>query len=231
MIDKKIVSILEKSKSNGWVLEPDALSILKLAGLDVPEYTFAETAADAIAFAGKYGYPVVAKVVSPEILHKSDVGGVALGLDNDDSLKEAFDRFSRMNRFKGMVVARMLSGTELIIGAKNDAQFGPVILMGIGGVGVEIYKDTAIRMAPLKEKDVVSMVSDIKGHKLIEGFRGSQPVDMESLASMLIGFSNLAMKLKPYIESIDLNPVICSGSRCVIADARIILQDGISKLE
>ena len=218
-------TILENSIETGWVLEPDAMKILSLAGLDVPEYIHASSIEEAEAFASDIGYPLVAKVVSPDILHKSDVGGVAVGISSDKQLRKVFEGFSRMKGFAGAVIEEMLSGVELIVGAKNDSQFGPVIIVGIGGVGVEIYKDTAIRMAPIKKEHVPSMVADIKARKLLEGFRGSAPVDMESLSSLVVGFSKLAMDLAPYVESIDLNPVMCSGSRCVIADARIILNN------
>jgi hypothetical protein len=119
----------------------------------------------------------------------------------------------------------MLSGTELILGAKKDSQFGPVILLGLGGVGVEIYRDSSIRMAPLTGKDVRSMVSDLKARELIEGFRGSEPVNMEKLTETAVNFSTLALQLEEEIDSIDLNPVICNAEKCVIADARIILAE------
>jgi len=223
MLDKKIKSLVEKSKKYGWILEHDAMALMSEAGLDVARHVFAETEDEAAAFAEKCGYPVVAKVTSPEIIHKSDVGGVVVGIDNEKDLRGHFQRFSKMNGFIGIVVAEMLKGTELIIGSKTDQQFGPVVLLGIGGVGVEIYKDTAIRMAPLKEDDIDSMIKDIEGHQLITGFRGSDPVDIDSLKSLIVTFSNLIMELEPYIESADLNPVICSGSRSTIADARMIL--------
>jgi len=223
MLTDEIKAILDKSKKTGWVLEPDAKMILDLAGLDVPQYIHAASLEQAAAFASEKGYPLVAKVVSPDILHKSDVGGVAVGISSDDQLREVFEGFSRMQGFVGAIIEEMLSGVELIVGAKNDTQFGPVILVGIGGIGVEIYKDTAIRMAPIEEKHVPSMIADIRARKLLEGFRGSQPVDMECLSSLIVGFSKLVMDIGPYVESIDLNPVMCTGSRCVIADARMIL--------
>ncbi|MCK4537287.1 MAG: acetate--CoA ligase family protein [Candidatus Krumholzibacteria bacterium] len=225
MLTDEMKAILEKSRGTGWVLEPDAKKILSLAGLDVPEYIHATSVGEAEAFASKTGYPLVAKVVSPDILHKSDVGGVAVGISSDEQLREVFDGFSKMKGFAGAVIEEMLSGVELIVGAKNDSQFGPVIILGIGGIGVEIYKDTTIRMAPIKKEHVPSMVADIKARKLLEGFRGSEPVNMECLSSMVVGFSNLVMDLAPFVESIDLNPVMCSGSRCVIADARMILNN------
>ena len=230
MLNQKIKPILERSGKYGWVLEPDAMEILRTAELDLPRHLFAESEDDAVVFAEKSGYPVVAKIVSPEVIHKSDVGGVVVGIAGEKELRDVFKRFSKMNGFAGVIVAEMLKGTELIVGARIDEQFGAVIILGIGGVSVEIYNDTVIRMAPLTENDVASMVADIKGQKLIKGFRGSDPVDMKTLTSLLIDFSNFVLELEPFIESIDLNPVICTGSRCIIADARIILaQSGLKE--
>ncbi len=224
MLNKEILGIIKNSRKTGWVLEPDAKKIFRIAGLDVPEYTLAAGADDAVSFAGKTGYPVVAKVVSPEILHKSDVGGVEIGIRDDDRLKEIFNRFSKMDGFTGLFVEEQVEGTELIVGAKIDKQFGPVVLLGIGGIGVEIYNDTAVRMAPVEKKDVKSMIDELKAKKIIEGFRGSVPVNIEILSRMFIKFSELTVELENKIESIDLNPVMCTGSRCIIADARIILK-------
>ncbi len=115
------------------------------------------------------------------------------------------------------------AGVELIVGAKIDHQFGPVVLLGMGGIGVEIYKDSAIRMAPLAQRDVLSMVGALKARKLLEGYRGSRPIHMGELTRTLMVFSDLLMGLEDRIESIDLNPVICTPEKCVVADARIML--------
>jgi acyl-CoA synthetase (NDP forming) len=146
-----------------------------------------------------------------------------VGLDSDEALRKAYQRFSGYEGFDGMLVEEMVSGLELIVGAKVDYQFGPVILLGIGGTGVEIYKDSAIRMAPLQEKDVRSMVKALKAHVLLEGYRGSQPINLKELTDMMIAFSGLVMDLQEEVESIDLNPVKCTSETCVIADARMML--------
>jgi succinyl-CoA synthetase beta subunit len=222
-LTKEIEGILAGSRDTGWVLEPDAKRLFSLAGFDVPRYVWAKSADDACAFASEIGYPVVAKVVSPRIMHKSNTGGVAVGVGDEKQLRETFKRFSTMDGFDGIVVDEMVSGVELIVGASIDEQFGPVVLLGVGGVGVELYKDTAIRMAPLEPKDVSSMVKNITARRLIEGFRGAEPVNMEILTGLVVRFSQLVMELGEHIESIDLNPVMCTPQRCVIADARIVL--------
>ena len=150
MLKKEISQILEKSKKWGWVLEPDAQEIFSLYGFKTPKYDVATSIDQALAIARKIGYPVVAKIVSPAIIHKSDVKGVVVGIKDDDTLIQTLDRFRKLDGFVGMLIAEMVKGLELIIGAKNDVQFGPMILLGMGGVGVEIYKDVALRMADRK---------------------------------------------------------------------------------
>ena len=216
--------LLSESKPRGWVLEPDAKQIMSEAGLMVPEFRFAETGDAAIEAARQLGYPLVAKVVSPAVLHKTEVKGVAVGIDSDKELQDVVARFSQVEEFAGVHLEKMAGGIELIVGAKIDAQFGPVILMGLGGTGVEIYQDVAIRMAPLAQPDVKSMIDSLKGRRLLDGYRGAEAVDRTKLTRTLLNFSKLVMEIQDHIESIDLNPVLCSAQACVVADARIILR-------
>jgi hypothetical protein len=184
----------------------------------------AASASEAAAEAQNIGYPVVAKVVSTQIIHKSEAGGVAVGVTDPSRLTEIYDRFSSLAGFSGLLVEEMLPGSELIIGAKVDFQFGPVILMGIGGTSVEIYQDTVIRMAPISEKVVHEMLAGLRGSELLKGYRGSEPISVSALVRLMLAFSDLVMDLENEFESIDLNPVKCTGSRCVVADARIMLK-------
>ena len=223
MLTREMRDILSASKDPGWVLEPEAKRLFALAGIDIPRFTWAARIEEAIRFAEEIGYPVVCKVVSPKVIHKSDVGGVAVGVNSREKLSEIFYRFSRIDGFAGMLVEEMLEGMELIVGAKVDYQFGPVILLGIGGTGVEIYQDVTLKMAPLDEPDIESMTRCLKAHRLLEGYRGSEPINLKELTVLLLSFSSLVMDLGDEIESIDLNPIICSSARCVIADARIML--------
>jgi acetate---CoA ligase (ADP-forming) subunit beta len=223
MLAAETVEILAAAREDGWVLEPQALRVLAAAGVPVPRFAWAQSAAEAQAAAARIGFPVVAKVVSPEILHKSEVRGVRPGLADAGSLAEVYDDFSRLPGFAGVLVAEMLSGQELIVGAKVDYQFGPVVLIGIGGTAVEIYKDTVTRMAPLAAGDVRSMLACLQGSRLLTGHRGGAGIDMARLTQMVLSFSSLVMELGERVESIDLNPVFCSSERCVVADARILL--------
>jgi len=223
MLTDAMTAILTAAGETGWVLEPDAKRIFDLAGIPVPNFHLATTIEDAVQAAGKIGYPVVAKAVSPAVIHKTDVDGVAVGVKTDDEIQAVFDRFKRFEQFKGMLVEEMVAGVELIVGAKIDYQFGPVVLLGIGGIGVELYGDTAVRMAPVIEQDVHSMVHQLKGRQVLKGFRGSKPVDMKSLGDLVVRFSELIMDLETRITSIDLNPVMCTSEGCIVADARIML--------
>lgn len=224
MLKKSIRNILASYRKQGWVLEPEAKRLLSLAGLAVPEFKWTTKLEGALKAAQRIGYPVVAKIVSPQVLHKSDVGGVVTHIDSDAALKKVFQRFSKLKGFAGILVEEMLAGTELIVGAKIDHQFGPVILLGIGGTEAELYGDTSLRMAPLQEADVAAMVKCLRAHRFLEGYRGSAPVNMPDLTRFMITFSDMVMKLENWIESIDLNPVMCLSDRCVAADARIMLR-------
>ena len=219
-----IKKIIDKCKSFGWILEPYANELLKHYNINVPDYIFTNNVSDALDFAEKTGYPLVCKVVSPEIIHKSDVGGVIIGIDNNNSLENAFNNLIKLKGAIGVIVEKMVNGLELIIGGKNDFQFGPVVITGMGGIGVEIYNDTAIRMAPLNEKDVDSMLKSLKFYRILKGYRGKEGINLEKLKNTLINFSKMLMDLEIYFESIDLNPVICSKENCYVADARIILK-------
>jgi len=223
-LDPRIIEIIKASRKYGWVLESDAKQIFSLLGFTVPKFSVVINVDEALEFANKIGYPVVAKVVSPLIMHKSDVGGVIVGISDDQAMTEAFGRFSSMNGFIGVLIDEMFSGIELIVGAKIDFQFGPMIMLGIGGTSVEIYRDVILKMAPLSRQDGLSMIKSLKGYKLLDGYRGAKPVDIEKLADTLVNFSGLVMVLEDEIESIDINPLLCSASQCVVADARIVLK-------
>jgi len=224
MLSYEIINIIENAKDKGWVIEPEAKRIFSLYNLDVPRFLWTDKIEEAVNFAEDIGYPVVAKIVSFKVMHKSEQKGVLTGIEDKNELIEAFNRFQRIEGFEGIIVEEMFSGVELIVGAKNDYQFGPVVLFGLGGIWAEIYKDIILRMAPLREKDIETMTQCLKARPILEGYRGAPRVNFEEISRLLITFSDLIMELEDYFDSIDLNPVICSSKRCVIADARIILK-------
>lgn len=223
MLTSEMNAILEAGRKDGWVNEPESKRLLSLAGLSVPRFRWCRSAAEAVDFLQKIGPPAVAKVVSAAIVHKSDAGGVTVGIQDGDEMADVYRRYETMQGFEGVLVEETVTGIELILGAKNDDQFGPVVLLGIGGTGVEIYGDTTLRMAPISKTGARAMVDRLKGKKLLTGHRGSRPVDIEVLADLTARFSDLVLEMEPVFESVDLNPVKCDGDRCWIADARIML--------
>jgi succinyl-CoA synthetase beta subunit len=224
MLSGDVKNILDVSRSIGWVMEPQAKQIFSLAGLDVPRFRWAKDKKEAAPLGEEIGYPLVAKVVSPKVIHKSDIKGVVVGIKTPQELVEVYQRFTQVEGFAGMLIEEMVSGIEVIIGAKIDVQFGPIILLGMGGTSAEIYRDVSFRMAPLSPVDIASMVKCLKAHELLEGYRGSEPIHLGQLVKTMEIFSGLVMDLKGEMESIDLNPVMCSSTRCVVADARIMLK-------
>lgn len=231
MLKVAIEAILSNFNSQGWVPEPEAKRLLSMAGLPVPRHLWSRNLEDALRFAAEIGYPVVAKVVSFNVVHKSDQGGVVVGIAGPEELAAVFDRFRQFVGFDGVLVEEMLTGLELIVGTKVDYQFGPVILLGMGGVRTEIYRDIALRMAPLDEACIEGMVKSLRAHRLLEGHRGEESINLRELYRLTMIFSSLVMEIEDLIDSIDLNPIMCTKERCIIADARIMLQTSRSIAE
>lgn len=223
------------------ITEEVAKSILKSYGIKVPGYALVNSADQAAKAAKKLGFPLVMKVVSPQILHKTDVGGVKVGLDNVNDVKKTFnDMYKRLSKkkgvhVKGILLEKMVSkGTELIVGLQNDPQFGPVIMVGIGGVLTEVFRDVAFRMLPITTSDAKSMLDELKGSKMLKGFRGSAPIDMNMLAKALVQIGKLGVDNATHFDSIDFNPVVVYPKSYAVVDAKIILRkeiknDAISK--
>ncbi len=223
-MNSKVKKIFDRSRAAGWVIEPLAKELLQSYQLQTTRFVWARSESDARKGGEAVGYPVVVKIVSPDVIHKSDVNGVLVGIGGSEELVDAYRTMSQIKGFDGILIDEMIAGTELIIGAKNDPQFGPVILTGIGGTSVEIYRDVAIRMAPVSKEAALDAVTSLQGAGLLQGYRGREPVNLEALSELIVSFSDLVYKLREVVESIDLNPVMCNSQRSVIADARIILK-------
>lgn len=222
--------------SHKVITEEASKSILKTYGVKVPPYALVKSADEAVAAAKKIGYPLVMKIVSPQILHKTDVGGVKVGLDNDTDVKKTFnDMYGRLSKKKGVEVKGVLlekmvpKGIELIVGLQVDPQFGPVMMVGLGGVMTEVFKDVAFRMLPITTADAKSMLNELKSAKIFKGFRGSEPVDMNMLAKALVQIGKLGVDNAKYINSIDFNPVVVYPKSYFVVDAKIILAKEINK--
>lgn len=213
--------------------EIEAKKVLECLSIDVPLYHLAESAEEAVSFAKQIGFPVVLKIVSPEIIHKSDAKGVFLNLSSEAEVAAAFaeiqknaKNYNPQAKLQGVSVQKMLmTGTEVIIGMKRDPVFGPVLLFGLGGVFVELLEDVSLKVLPLTELDIESMFHEIKAAKILNGYRGSEPVDLEALKTMIGQISELCSRL-PEITEMELNPVFVmqAGSGAVAADARILIQ-------
>ena len=190
----------------------------------------AKTESDAVKAARKIHFPVVMKIVSPQIIHKSDAGGIKVGLKNDKEVRSAFreivknaNKYDKKALIKGVLVVEMVKGgKEMIIGSKLEPGFGPVIMLGMGGIYVEILKDVTFRLAPVTDKEANDMISSIKTQKLLKGVRGEKPSDINKLSECIQRLSQLVTDFKE-IKELDMNPVLVmeKGKGCKILDVRI----------
>lgn len=228
----KIKSIFEDSFKNKTkvITEEIAKGILSEYNISVPGFALVKDVDSAVTEARKLGFPLVAKIVSPQILHKTDVGGVKIDLKDEESVKSAFndmyERLSKDYEVKGVLLEKMVpKGIEMIVGLQNDPQFGPVMMVGLGGIFTELFKDVSFRVLPLTKEDVMEMIEELQGKKLLKGYRGSEPVNMEMLINALLNIGKLGYDISPYYESIDFNPVIVYPDSYYVADAKIILSE------
>ena len=215
------------------ITEESSKKLLADYGIKVPPYALVTTPGEAEKKATEIGFPLVAKVVSPEILHKTDVKGVKVGIKSGSEAEavfsEMYDRLSKQYQIKGILLEKMVPpGIEIIIGLQNDAQFGPVLMVGLGGIFTEVFQDVSFRVLPINENDAEEMLTDLKGSKLLKGFRGSEAIDIGVLKDALLKIGRLGIDLAPYFESVDFNPVILYPRDYCVVDAKIILRDSIN---
>jgi len=211
--------------------EIEAKQILTEAGIHCTETRLAADKAEAVALSEELGYPVVLKISSVDITHKSDAGGVKVNLKDKTEVERAFDEIMASCKgaypdanIEGVAVQGMAQiGTEVIIGMTKDPSFGPVLMFGLGGIFVELLKDVAFRIVPLEKNDALEMINEIKGKKLLEGYRGEDPADIPFLADVLLKLSNLVDKTEGIAE-IDMNPIFAYKQGAIVVDARIILE-------
>lgn len=227
-----IVDVIDRAKSEGRTVltEIESKQILGEAGIPTTGARLATSADEAVQAAKELGYPVVLKIVSPDVTHKSDVGGVRLGLDSPETVTAAFAEISEAvkrhepnARIDGVAVQKMARpGIEVIVGMSKDPQFGPVLMFGLGGVLVEVLKDVSFRIVPLEPRDARQMVREIKGFPVLQGFRGQDPADLEALEKLLLKVSSF-VDAHPEIEELDLNPVFAYKDGALAVDARIVV--------
>lgn len=230
---EKTEEIIRNVKNEGrtWLTEIEAKQVLANAGIDVVQTELAATSDDAVSISDRICYPVALKIVSNDITHKSDIGGVKLSLMSREDVVAAYDEITSIvaRNFpkavvQGVAVQKMVRpGVELILGMNDDAQFGPVLMFGIGGIFTEIMKDVSFRIVPLDKQDAHDMIHEIKGFPLLNGYRGQEPVDTDNLENMLLRISEFVAS-QPEIKEMDINPVIAYKDGAIAVDARINLR-------
>lgn len=220
--------LIEKAKQEERpLLETEALSLLGHYGVTVPGHHFARTENEVLEACRDLGWPVVMKVVSPDILHKTDVGGVILNVKTKKQAAQAFSQLISLekdgHRVQGVLIYPFQNhDIELAAGMSRDEQFGPVITFGLGGIWIEALQDVSFGIAPLSSKEAEEMISSIRGHALLEGKRGKKPADREAIRDLLIRLSQMALQ-EETIQEMDLNPFFPLEKGVFIADARIII--------
>lgn len=229
MTSKIIANVLKSGRT--VLTEVESKQLVAEAGIPVVETKLAKTKAEAISISKKMRFPVVLKIVSPDIIHKSDIGGVKLGLANATQVGKAYTEImaaaKKANKkadIQGISVQKMARpGVEVIMGMSKDAQFGPVLMFGLGGVFVEVLKDVAFRIVPLNRRDASQMIREIKGYPLLEGYRGQEPANITALEDLLLKLSDFVDK-NPKIKEMDLNPIFAYKDSALAVDARVILE-------
>jgi len=229
-----IRQIIEQSKMEGRTVltEIESKQLFAEAGIQVINTKLATNREQAVTLSKEIGFPVAMKIISPDISHKSDVGGVRLNLQTPEEVSKAFEdilatikeNYPKATVHGTSVQTMARPGTEIIIGMFKDPQFGPVLMFGLGGIFVEILKDVSFRIVPLTQKDAKEMIREIKGYPLLEGYRGREKVDVSNLESILLKISNFVEQY-PEIKEFDLNPIFAYRNGVVVVDARVILAE------
>jgi len=213
------------------LLEPAARQLLEQYGIPNVPGAFCKNADELLQAAEKIGFPLVMKIVSPQVVHKSDAGGVRLNIGDEEELLIAYEEMLQTvgQRVPGaeiegvLLTAFIQKARELIIGAVDDPQFGQIVMFGLGGIFVEVYKDVTFGIAPLSNKEAQHLIESIKAYPILKGARGDSPVNFERLRKMLVNLSNFAYEQN--VKEVDLNPVFCFDDKVVAGDARILLYD------
>jgi len=230
MTKAEILAKAAKEKRS-LLTEIESKELIKAARIPVVETRLAISKKEAVEIAAKLGFPVVMKIVSPDVVHKSDAGGVKLSIQNAAQAGRAYSEILAniqkhypKAKIVGVSVQKMAKqGIEIIIGMTKDAQFGPVIMFGLGGILVEVLKDVSFRIVPMTKRDASEMIAEIKGYPILKGYRGQDPADIPYLEDLIVKVSEFVDK-NPEIKELDLNPVFAYKDGAMAVDARIILE-------
>ncbi len=220
-----------KEEGRSILTEFESKELLKLVGIPVVETRLARTEKEAVSLCREIGYPVALKIASPDVIHKTDSGGVRLSLNSAIEVKKAYGEITEAVRqqypkalIQGISVQKMVRpGTEVIVGTSKDPQFGPVMMFGLGGIFVEILKDVSFRIIPVDQRDAQEMIEEIKGYPLLQGYRGKEPVSIPALVEIILKISKWIDE-NPQIKELELNPIFAYGDGALAVDARIILE-------
>jgi len=224
-------ALIAKAKGeNRNLLEHESLALFAEYGIPGPQFALAASVEEAKAAAEKIGYPVVLKIVSPDIIHKSDVGGVQIGMKTSEEVSAAFQRImdsvaekAKDAKIHGvLVLSHAEPGVECIVGMTKDSSFGPAIMFGLGGIFVELLKDVSFRVLPLDVAEVRAMIQETKGYQLLAGARGQGPKDVEALVGLILNVAKM-IEDNPEIEELDINPLFVYDQGVCTVDARILL--------
>jgi acetate---CoA ligase (ADP-forming) len=226
-----------KSAEGAALDEVASKKLLKAYGIPISREAIAQSATEAVKIAKQIGFPVVAKVVSPDILHKSDIGGVVLNLNSPAEVKKAYEAITaRVKKVKGkpklegiLIAQQVKADLELVVGASLDAEMGPVVLFGTGGIDIELMKDVALSGAPLDEAEAKALIGRTKAGVKIRGYRGKRPLHEASVVKALVGLSNLIADAGSRITSIDVNPFLINAKTGVAVDALIVLNNAAAR--
>lgn len=200
-------------------------SLLKKYNISIKDADIFNDEKEALNYALKIGFPIVLKVYSDKVIHKTEENAVITNISNEKEFKEYFSFLnSKFKDKEGIIIQKQFKGRELVIGISNDETFGKVIMIGLGGIFVEVLEDVSFRLCPITKKDALGMIQELKGYKILMDFRGKKKVDMDKLVEFLVNLSHLAINEKN-IESIDFNPLIINEKEINVADFRIIVKE------
>ena len=225
---QQIIGKAKKEKRS--LLETEAKELLKEYGIPVPDFKLIKCEEEIAGLAKEINFPIVMKIISPDIIHKSDAGGVKVNIKDEKEAKLAYQeiiskakKYNKEAQIFGVITYSMIpQGTEIIIGMMKDPHFGPVIMFGLGGIFVEILKDISFRVLPIEERDAREMITEIRGYEILKGARGKSPRDIQAIEGVLMKISKLTME-NPEINEIDLNPIFIFEKGLQVVDARMIL--------
>lgn len=227
---KEIIATARK-ENRTFLLESESKQLMKEIGITTTDFQVAKNSKEAIKAASEIGFPIVMKILSPQIIHKTDAGGVKLNINSEKETEKAFKeilanakKYDSKAEIRGVLIEKMVKpSTEIIVGVTRDPTFGPAIMFGLGGIFVELLKDVSFRIAPIKTEDAHEMIHEIKALPMLQGFRGGPNVKLELIVDVLMKISQLTIDYIDDILEIDLNPIFAYEDKILTVDARIIL--------